>query len=162
MKDLIFKLCRWALALVSVGGLSACDIIGVRVEYGVPHCDFEAKGRVVDEETSAPVKGVKLTPGFRYTYTDEDGVKKEAFYQLMEGADITDGTFDFNGARYAGDGEWRELHLQLTDPDPETDGHYKDSIYVIPMEYVEGSAEGHWHDGVYTASDIRIEAERIK
>ncbi len=39
MKDLILKLCRWALTLLGVATAASC-----RVEYGVPHASFEVKG----------------------------------------------------------------------------------------------------------------------
>ena len=156
MKNLIIKFCRWALAALGLAGAASCDG-GMRVEYGSPYCSYEVKCKVVDSETSKVVKGVRLTPGVAYTYTDESGQKVDGFYAFEDASDNGNGEYTMSGTRY--DGDFREIHIYLTDPDPAADGHYKDSIYVVPLERVrDADDKEHWNVGLY-AADVTIEAE---
>ena len=61
MKEVILKLFRWFLALMGLGGAFSCSgqFIG-RDEYGTPYSTFQVKGKVVDSESGAPVKGVTI------------------------------------------------------------------------------------------------------
>lgn len=154
MKDLILKFCRWALALLGVATAASC-----RVEYGAPHASFEVKGKVVDAVTGEPVRGVKLTPGYGYTYTDENGEKANGFDAYGTGSVVDDGSFELKGVQY--DSDYEELLIQLTDVDPDADGHYRDSTYVVSMSQIrEASKKDHWSNGTYGA-DVTLEAESI-
>jgi len=154
MKNLILKICRWALTLLGVATAASC-----RVEYGTPHASFEVKGKVVDEATGKAVKGVRIIPGYGYTYTDENGETVSGFGSYGSGVVVEDGSFELNGDMYYSD--YEELLIQLTDEDPEVDGHYKDSTYVVPMSKIrEASRKDNWSSGTYGA-DITIEAELI-
>lgn len=164
MKEILIKVCRWALAITGLAAAASCDDgpIWGAVEYGTPHCDFQVKCRVTDAESGTAVKGVKLTPGYAYTYTNEDGEKVDGFEPYADAVETEDGVFEMNGQIYISNGEYDELHVKLTDLDPAVDGHYKDSIYVVSLEKIKDAPKGsHWNDGTYGA-DVTVEAEQVK
>lgn len=162
MRDIIIKVCSWLLTAMGLGAISGCNGLPFipKSEYGTPHCSYEVKCRVVDSEKGSPVKGVKLTPGLKYTATDEAGNKVEQFYPMTEGEISDEGYFEMAGKKY--DGEYDELHIRMTDPDPEKDGHYKDSIYVVDLTKIrEADKKDHWSAGTYGA-DVTLKAEEMK
>jgi len=164
MKEIFIKVCRWALAITGLAAAASCDDgpIWGAVEYGTPHCDFQVKCRVTDAESGAAVKGVKLTPGYAFTYTDENGKEVDGFEPYADAVETGDGAFEMSGKIFISDGGYDELHVKLTDLDPAADGHYKDSIYVVPMVKIKDAEKGsHWNDGTYGA-DVTIEAEQVK
>lgn len=163
MKELLNKATRWTLAALGVGTAASCDgPIWGAVEYGTPHCNFEVKCKVIDAESGKAVKGIKLSPGYAYTYTDEEGKRVEGFEPYSDATQTADGLFEMKGVIHAGHGEFDELHIRLTDSDPAADGHYKDSIYVISLEKIRDAEKGsHWNAGTYGA-DVTVEAEPVK
>lgn len=117
---------------------------------------------MTDAESGAAVKGVKLTPGYAFTYTDENGQEVDGFEPYADAVETGDGVFEMSGKIFISDGGYDELHVKLTDLDPAADGHYKDSIYVVPMEKIKDAEKGsHWNDGTYGA-DVTVEAEQVK
>lgn len=163
MRNLIVKLCHRLLAFMGLAGAFSCDGGGLgfigKDEYGTPHCNFEVKCKVIDSETKSPVKGVVLTPGHAYSHPDENGEKKEDFFPYSAETSV-EGAVEMKGTIYAGD--YDEIHIRLTDPDPAADGHYRDTIYVVPMEKIKDAEKGsHWNAGTFGA-DVTLEAEQVK
>ena len=53
------------------------------------------------------------------------------------------------------------LHIKLTDPDPSSDGHYKDSIYVLPLQKIrDADKNSAWSQGTYD-TETTIKAESV-
>lgn len=161
MKDIITRISRWLLAAIGVAAVSGCDGDGGFLpapEYGVPYASFEVKCTMVDSETGAPVKGVRMAAGIFDPYIDEHGNAIE--YIKAEGIESEGGRYTFNG--YTDIGELNELQIKLTDPDPEKDGHYKDSVYVVPIQKLKDpEKDDNWYIGTYGA-DVTLEAEQVK
>lgn len=143
MKNLIFKLSRIALILFGFSAAIAC----LREEYGTPYSTFEVKCKVIDSETKREVKGIMLTPGDLW-----NGI----FDAIGEGVKSDTGIYELKGTKLAGP----QLYIKLTDLDPKADGHYKDSIYVVPIAKIEDSKKN-WITGTY-ATDVTLEAEQVK
>ena len=95
MKNLIFKIFRWIAGMIGVTVAASCDSVDDLIsapEYGVPYAAFEVKCKVVDSVTGNPVKGVKMTPGFTYSYGNMSG-----FQQSGLSSEISDGVFEITG-----------------------------------------------------------------
>lgn len=82
MKKLALKTYGKIIALIlSIFGLSNCDIIEPKVEYGTPSASYSIKGKVIDRETQKPIKGIGIIARDKQniiyqkdtTYTDESG-----------------------------------------------------------------------------------------
>ena len=59
MKKIALKTYGKILAIIlSFFGLSSCEIIEPRVEYGTPSADYIVKGKVSDKFTNQPIKGI--------------------------------------------------------------------------------------------------------
>ena len=156
MKNRFVKICKWLLTIIGFAGTSSCIL------YGSPYADYEIKCKVIDADTKATIKGIKLTPGIKESYTDENGVNVEYFNDYEGGklVEKSDGTYKLKGITY----DIRQetfIDLKLTDPDPSADGHYKDSIYNIPLDKIKDGKSGSWKIGLYSA-DVTIEAEPVK
>ena len=165
MRNIITKISRWVLAAMGFAAVSGCDGEGGFMpapEYGVPHASFEVKCTMVDSETGAPVKGVKMATGDTYTFTDENGEAVTEFYEMCEGTERENGVYELYGIKDIGAGEYDEIHIRLTDPDPAADGHYKDSIYVVPMNKIKDKDKNdNWSVGTY-GTEVTLEAEQVK
>ena len=159
MKDLTTRFSKWALAMLGFSSAAACELFDAPVEYGAPFCHFDVKCRVVNAQTQEPVKGIQMTPGYVHETTHEDGTTSTQFHPLDEAVTSEDGHFRFTGKTFMSSGDFSKLHLQLKDLDPATDGHYKDTVYVVPMQKIK-DGEG-WNEGTYSA-DTTLEAEPVK
>ena len=142
MKDLFFRFCRWALPFFGVSAVVSCDNVfntpdmyGTQVaEYGVPIMEYVVKGKVTDEETGAPVKGIEVVPEEAnvLVYTSENGEF------TCEGATFPDG----------------KVTITFKDIDGEENGVYATKEIEVP---VEKSEEGSgWFAGVYIADDVLV------
>lgn len=165
MKDLFLKFCRWVLAAMGLASVASCDENGwtgdIKCEYGTPHCSFEVKCRVVDSRTGIPVKGVRMTPGYRYKYENQQGEVIEKFYNINEGTVVENGECGLSGTKSLGNLDLDEIHLLLTDPDPDADGHYKDSIYVVKMDKIKDKdPKDFWNTGTYGAY-VTLKADEV-
>ena len=162
MKDLFCRLCRWILTVAGLYGATSCDLIGSgRVEYGTPYCTFEVKCKVVDSVTGQHVKGVRLTPGFKFDDADYGDESSEGFIPYYKDADETsDGVFEMNGTKYINQGKFEILHIRLTDPDPATFGHYKDTTYQVTLKKISDADKDTWNTGSYGA-DVTVKAESV-
>lgn len=157
MKNLIFKILRWMAGMLGVTAAASCDSVDDLIsapEYGVPYAAFEVKCKVVDSVTGNPVKGVMMTPGFTYSYGNMSG-----FQQTGLSSEISDGVFEITGHQDIG-ADYNKLEVKLTDKDPATDGHYKDTVYVISLEKIKDADSG-WCEGTY-AADVTVEAEQVE
>lgn len=155
MRNIITKISRWILAAMGFAAVSGCNGDGTggimpAPEYGVPVASFEVKCTMTDKETGAPVKGVTMTAGGSYTENDGNGNEVERDYICAEAVEHEGGIYIMNG--YEDIGSADELQVKLTDPYPEKDGHYKDSIYVVKTDKI---------DHVFVA-DVTLEAEQVK
>lgn len=168
MKNLILKICRWGLTLIGLGFVSGCEKapddlpLDYPAAYGSPYATFEIKGRVVDEDTGKPVKGVSLIRG-HVSYHGKDAYGnyiKEYHpipYSRMQIND--DGTFEVNG-QSSGD---KIIPVFLSDDDPSADGNYRDSLYLVEAEPDKGfKTDDFWHTGHYKAEDVIIKAKKTE
>lgn len=163
MKEIISRMCRWALAMLGVSGVTACNESGggfhdSPVMYGLPYCSYEVKCRVIDSETKTPVKGVRLVTGLPDSFTlDDNGNIVKEFSPWDEAVEKGDGGYLMTGSMAMGE----SIAVKLEDLDPSADGHYRDTIYVIPLEKIKESENGAWDMGTYGA-DVTVEAKQIK
>ncbi len=148
MKKLFLKLCKLGLAVLGTSWMMSCSAM---LEYGTPFSKFEVKCKVIDSETKAPVKGIMLTPGEKRTFKDD------IFIAISEGVVSNTGIFELSGTNYY---DPHEIQIKLTDLDPKKHGHYKDSIYVVPLEKLRDSKQN-WNSGTFGA-DITIEAKQVE
>jgi putative lipoprotein (rSAM/lipoprotein system) len=108
----------------------------VAAQYGVIEAVYKVKGKVSSQECMVPVDKIRVTlseqragngAGFRshVAETDEHG----------------EFTFFLYGHR-----ERESLQLHLHDPDGALNGHYKDTVLVIPAgrKYFGEAEQGHW------------------
>ena len=166
MRDIVVRICHWLLAAMGLAGASSCEEaqnIEVRAEYGVPYSTFQVKCKVVDAETGAAVNGVKLTPGYTYSYKDEDGNVKEGYFPCSGAVETIDGACEIRGNMDISNRGFEELQMMLTDPDPATGGHYRDTIYVVALKKIKdpGKDDGSWNVGTYGA-DVTVSAKSVK
>lgn len=163
MKEIISRMCRWTLAMLGVSGVTACNESGegfhdYPVMYGIPYCSYEVKCRVIDSETKTPVRGVRLATGFPDSFMpDENGNIIKYFKPLDEAVEKGDGVYLMAGRMHRDE----SIAIKLEDLDPSADGHYRDTIYVIPLEKIKESENGAWDMGTYGA-DVTVEAKQIK
>ena len=163
MKEIISRMCRWTLAMLGVSGVTACNESGggfhdYPVMYGTPYCSYEVKCRVIDSETKTPVRGVRLVTGLPDSFTlDDNGNIVKYFNPWDEAVEKGDGVYLMAGSMAMGE----SIAVKLEDLDPSADGHYRDTVYVIPLEKIKESDKGSWHMGTYGA-DVTVEAEQIK
>ncbi len=158
MKDLILKICRWGLALIGLGLASGCG--EAPDMYGSPYATFEIKGRVVDEDTGNPVKGVSLIRGY-VSYQEGYGTIAKKYDPIPQSRmQINDdGTFEINGST-SGD---NIIPLYLSDDDPSEDGNYRDSLYVLELlPDKDFKKENDWHTGHFKAEDVMIKAKKTE
>ena len=163
MKEIISRMCRWTLAMLGVSGVTACNESGggfhdYPVMYGTPYCSYEVKCRVIDSETKTPVKGVRLVTGLPDSFTlDDNGNIVKEFSPWDEAVEKGDGGYLMTGSMAMGE----SIAVKLEDLDPSAEGHYRDTIYVIPLEKIKESENGAWDMGTYGA-DVTVEAKQIK
>lgn len=165
MKDQFLKLCHWALAAMGMASATSCEngwFENNRMEYGTPYCSFEVKCKVVDSKSGIPVKGVKMTPGYKIQYKNEQGEIVEGFQKFQEeGVVIENGECELSGRKWLSNGKKEELQIQLTDLDPAADGHYKDTVYLVTMEKIKDkNPDEAWNVGTY-AANVTLKAEEV-
>lgn len=148
MKVTFSRIACWFLGLLGFAAVYACDekadIDGnpskdpyeddlPAPEYGGPYTSYHLKGKVVDEDNGASVCGVKATLGVAFTY-EEQGVIKTRFIEVEPGYDVDDdGGFLIEGSDIDSPNA-----ILLSDPDPHSDGHYKDTLHVLDPALQEG------------------------
>lgn len=123
------------LGFAAIGGCGD-DYIG-KAEYGCPHADFEAKGRVTDEDGN-PIKGIAVRGSwYPEAVTDHDGK-----FEIDTDELITDGKtvpfmfVDIDGADNGGYFETVKTDVdvvRVSEPDKDDDwdlGDYAAAEYV--------------------------------
>ena len=158
-RDIITKISRWVLAALGFAAVSGCDDGFVPApEYGVPMATFEVKCTMVGSETGVPMKGVKMAAGHFGYYIDESGNEIEETYIVAEATEHDGDIYTLHGETSIG--LVHVIYIKLTDPDPAKDGHYKDSIYVVPTQKIkEPDQDEHWSNGTF-AADVTLKAEQ--
>ena len=107
MRSFFIKLSKAVLALFGVTVFTACPVVAM---YATPYSDYEIKGKVVDEITKEPVKGVRVIRSKAYPSEGQikvDEYDKDTLY-------TNDGTFMFSGREYTFGGY---SHIKVEDID---------------------------------------------
>ena len=152
MKAKITKFANWLLtAVISLLGFSACDNGGMMLMYGTPTFDYQADGRVVDEEGN-PIEGirVKVTLGNAWStkidgtqveggvvYSGKDGSFTTKKFEDIEIYSLT--AIDVDGEKNGGEFETQEIRVDLLKPTTE-----------------KGDRKGDWYFGVQKYENIEI------
>lgn len=142
MKDLFLRFCRWVLPFLGVSTVISCDNVingpdmyGTQVaEYGVPVMEYKVTGKVTDEYSGNPVKGIEVIPEDAnvLVYTSEDG------------------EFTCEGATFPDD----KVTIKFKDIDGEENGVYATKEIEVPVKKSEDGSG--WFAGVYIADDVLV------
>lgn len=142
MKDLFLRFCRWVLPFLGVSTVISCDNVingpdmyGTQVaEYGVPVMEYKVTGKVTDEYSGNPVKGIEVIPEDAnvLVYTSEDG------------------EFTCEGATFPDD----KVTITFKDIDGEENGVYATKEIEVPVKKSEDGSG--WFAGVYIADDVLV------
>ena len=152
MKAKITKFANWLLtAVLSLLGFSACDNGGMMLMYGTPTFDYQADGRVVDEE-GTPIEGirVKVTLGDEWStkidgtqveggvvHSGKDGLFTTKKFEDIEIYSLT--AIDVDGEENGGEFETQEIRVDTLKPTKE-----------------KGDRKGDWYFGVQKYENIEI------
>ena len=152
MKAKITKFANWLLtAVLSLLGFSACSDERMMCMYGTPTFDYQADGRVVDEEGN-PIEGirVKVTLGNAWStkidgtqveggviYSGKDGSFTTKKFEDIEIYSLT--AIDVDGEENGGEFETQEIRVDLLKPTTE-----------------KGDRKGDWYFGVQKYENIEI------
>ena len=150
MKAKITKFANWLLtAVISLLGFSACDNGGMMLMYGTPTFDYQADGRVVDEEGN-PIEGirVKVTLGNEWStkidgtqveggvvYSGKDGSFTTKKFEDIEIYSLT--AIDVDGEENGGEFETQEVRIDTMRPTYSKGGTQKyENIEIVMTEKV--------------------------
>ena len=152
MKAKITKFANWLLtAVLSLLGFSACSDERMMYMYGTPYYDYQADGRVVDEE-GTPIEGiqVKVTLGNEWStkidgtqveggvvYSGKDGLFTTKKFEDIEIYSLT--AIDVDGEENGGEFETQEIRVDTLKPTKE-----------------KGDRKGDWYFGVQKYENIEI------
>lgn len=135
---------HWVLSLLGLAGFMSCAM------YGMPHADYIASGKVVDQK-GKPIKDIVITTSIaqydgKVSYSPYDTVHTRA-----------DGSFYM---KWQGLGE--DLYL-LDEDGPANGGEFETQRYEL-KDYMKKikRGSGNWYHGVYEAKDLVIELEEKK
>lgn len=140
MKRTLIKLLdKILIATLTCLGLSQCEIINSRVEYGTPNATYEIKGTVSNIADAKPIKNIRIVRKSRHdfyhdtvTYTDNNG----KYYFNFKAFPTID-----------------TIKLQVTDIDGEqNDGEFAEktiNVIFTNADKVE-KGDGHWNNGKYS------------
>jgi putative lipoprotein (rSAM/lipoprotein system) len=146
----IIKLINGLLA-ISLGllGFSGCEISGPD-EYGTPHADYTVKGKVTDNVTKKPVKGISFSYSPQVSYLMYGPPPANYDYKSV----VSDDKGDYKLT----DGLWpllddKSANLYITDIDGEKNGLYKDTIVVVNFDEAEKTKKTNgWYEGEFSVS----------
>ena len=150
MKAKITKFANWLLtAVLSLLGFSACDNGGMMLMYGTPTFDYQADGRVVDEE-GTPIEGirVKVTLGDEWStkidgtqveggvvHSGKDGLFTTKKFENIEIYSLT--AIDVDGEENGGEFETQEVRIDTMRPTYSKGGTQKyENIEIVMTEKV--------------------------
>ena len=136
MKELLVRFSRFFLPLLGAGAVFSC----IKVMYGCPHADFEAKGAVTDENGN----GIK---GIRVIVCEEPFDTDRNFYAdtLWTGDNGEYGmTSEFISPR-------NEVFMKFEDIDGlDNGGEYETVEQPVQLVQVK-EGDGSWYEGAYKA-----------
>ena len=142
---------RILAAVISLLGFSACDNGGMMLMYGTPTFDYQADGRVVDEDGN-PIEGirVKVTLGNEWStkidgtqveggvvHSGKDGLFTTKKFENIEIYSLT--AIDVDGEENGGEFETQEIRVDTLKPTKE-----------------KGDRKGDWYFGVQKYENIEI------
>ena len=152
MKTKVSNFANWLLmTVISLLGFSACTKGEMKEMYGTPTFDYQADGRVVDEEGN-PIEGiqVKVTLGNAWStkidgtqveggviYSGKDGSFTTKKFEDIEIYSLT--AIDVDGEKNGGEFETQEIRVDLLKPTTE-----------------KGDRKGDWYFGVQKYENIEI------
>jgi len=141
---------KYLLGLLGFGAAASSCIM--RVEYGCPHVDYKVSGQVVNEE-GQPVKGIGV---YAAEGAQDERYKPEYAAHYMADTTGVDGKFNIvaEGITYP------EVIL-MVDTDGAENGQYDTTKVAVTFKQT-GKGDGHWFDGTYEASDLKLVIKRTK
>ena len=147
MRSFFIKVSRAILALFGVTIFTACPVVAM---YATPYSDYEIKGKVVDEITKEPVKGVRVIRSM--AYPSEGQIKvgeydKDTLY-------TNDGTFMFSGREYTFGGY---SHIKVEDIDSLENGMYESNEVLVELTQAKRPKPDGWYQGFYQADNVMVE-----
>ncbi len=154
MKRYILNFSKWLFGLlgISMTGCSVNSCETIKCEYGVPHAEFEVKGKVIDADTRNAVTGVSVTlHEVRYN----NGKNTPEKYPMDSTVVNTNGEFTLNGNGFPND----VMFVKVKDLDTQSDGNYPEKVVEISLQNTE-QGTGSWDNGTYS-SDVLIELKEI-
>ena len=121
-------------ALFGTLGITSCSSTIPAVMYGVPYVDYEVKCTMVDSVTKDMVRNVHASPVEVHKFPGKNGKMVEIVEMLpVESVYNSNGSFVFKGQKLVWGGDTTELQIKVMDPNPNSEGCYKDSVYVVKM-----------------------------
>lgn len=154
MKRYILNFSKWLFGLlgISMTGCSVNSCETIKCEYGVPHAEFEVKGKVIDADTRNAVTGVSVTlHEVRYN----NGKNTPEKYPMDSTVVNTNGEFTLYGNGFPND----VMFVKVKDLDTQSDGNYPEKVVEISLQNTE-QGTGSWDNGTYS-SDVLIELKKI-
>lgn len=154
MKRYILNFSKWLFGLlgISMTGCSVNSCETIKCEYGVPHAEFEVKGKVIDADTRNAVTGVSVTlHEVRYN----NGKNTPEKYPMDSTVVNTNGEFTLYGNGFPND----VMFVKVRDLDTQSDGNYPEKVVEISLQNTE-QGTGSWDNGTYS-SDVLIELKEI-
>jgi putative lipoprotein (rSAM/lipoprotein system) len=146
MRSFFIKVSRAILALFGVTVFTACPA----VMYATPYADYEIKGKVVDEITKEPVKGVRVIRSKAYPSEGQikvDEYNKDTLYS-------SDGTFIFSGREYT---MGSYSHIKVEDIDSLENGLYESNEVLVELTQAKRPKPNGWFQGFYQADNVMVE-----
>ena len=165
MKRYILNFSKWLFGLlgISMTGCSINSCETIKCEYGVPHAEFEVKGKVIDADTRNAVTGVSVTlHEVRYN----NGKNTPEKYPMDSTVVNTNGEFTLYGNGFPND----VMFVKVRDLDTQSDGNYRPpprppgrsrSPRELPLpRRLPLPVPAPWDNGTYS-SDVLIELKEI-
>lgn len=149
MRSFFIKVSRAILALFGVTVFTACPVPVVAM-YATPYSDYEIKGKVVDEITKEPVKGVRVIRSKAYPSEGQikvDEYDKDTLY-------TNDGTFMFSGTEDTFGGY---SHIKVEDIDSLENGLYESNEVLVELTQAKRPKPDGWYQGFYQADNVVVE-----
>lgn len=146
-------LLKFLLICLGFGTAASCDM--GTVEYGTPHADYEAKGRVTDTEGN-PLPGIKVQMLEDYDVDSAGGIKLYPMYSESDVLTDESGYFHIRNSGFS-----REtLSIGFSDIDGEENGgEFAVKVVTESLEQVE-EGEG-WNEGTFIVpEEMEVVLER--
>ena len=147
MRSFFIKVSKAVLALFGVTVFTACPVVAM---YATPYSDYEIKGKVVDEITKEPVKGVRVIRSKAYPSEGQikvDEYDKDTLY-------TNDGTFMFSGTEDTFGGY---SHIKVEDIDSLENGLYESNEVLVELTQAKRPKPDGWYQGFYQVDNVMVE-----